>query len=56
MQARAADLVLVHEGDPEAELAGPEGGGVAARPCTKDDEGYRERVPYTADYILYGTR
>ena len=31
-------------------------GGVAPETCTKDDEGYRERVPYTADYILYGTR
>jgi hypothetical protein len=31
-------------------------GGVAPESCTKDDAGYRERVPYTADYVLYVPR
>ena len=31
-------------------------GGVAPKACTKGDEGYRERVPYTADYVLYVAR
>ena len=31
-------------------------GGVARASCTKDDEGHRERVRYTADYILYVPR
>jgi hypothetical protein len=31
-------------------------GGVAPDACTKEDEGYRERVRYTADYILYVPR
>jgi hypothetical protein len=31
-------------------------GGMAPASCTKEDEGYRERVPYTADYVLYVPR
>lgn len=31
-------------------------GGVAPAGCAKEDEGYRERVPYTADYVFYGAR
>ena len=38
MEARAADLVLVDERDLQAELGGPEGGGVAAGARTEHDE------------------
>ena len=38
MQARAADLVLVDEGDPKAELGGAEGGGIATGAGAEDDE------------------
>ena len=38
MQARAADLVLVDEGDLQAELGGPEGGRIAAGPRPEHDE------------------
>ena len=38
MEAGPADLVLVDERDPEAELGGPEGGRVAAGPRAQDDE------------------
>ena len=38
MEARAADLVGVDEGDLEAKLAGPEGGGVAAGAGAQDDQ------------------
>ena len=38
VEARAADLVLVDEGDLEAELGGPEGGRVAAGAGAEDDE------------------
>ena len=31
-------------------------GGVAPQSCAKDEEGYRERVPYTADYVFYVAR
>jgi hypothetical protein len=37
-EARAADLVLVDEGDLEAQLGRPEGGRVAARAGAEDDE------------------
>ena len=38
MEARAADLVLVDEGDLEAQLGGPEGGRVAAGAGAEHDE------------------
>ena len=38
MEARAADLVLVDEGDLEAELGGAEGGRVAAGAGAEHDE------------------
>ena len=38
MEARPADLVLVDEGDLQAELGRPERGGVAARARAEDDE------------------
>ena len=31
-------------------------GGVEPQPCAKEDVGYRERVPYTAEYVLYVPR
>ena len=38
VEARATDLVLVDEGDLEAQLRGAEGGGVPARSTAKHDE------------------
>ena len=38
VEARAADLVLVHEGDPQPELGAAEGRGVAAGARAEDDE------------------
>mgnify|MGYP001793957483 CR=1 FL=1 len=35
MEAGPADLVLIDKGDLQAELAGPEGGGIAAGACAE---------------------